>query len=244
MKLPDIEALKRVIALVKHIIFPGYFEACPTDETLKTCYIDAQKQQLKLTLCEQMSPEQAVQFMQELPEVERMLMTDVEATIANDPAADNRDEVIYCYPAIQAMLHYRVAHVISQMQVPIIPRIITEMAHSITGIDIHPKAQIGEYFAIDHGTGIVIGETCIIGKHVTIYQGVTLGAKNFQTDEQGNMVSVPRHPILEDYVTVYSNTTILGRITIGEHSVIGGNLWLTHAVPAHSRIVQGKEVKQ
>lgn len=244
MKLPNIEAIKRMITLVKRIIFPGYYEPCPTDPELRQCYIEANKLELKITLGEQICPDQAEQFLAQLPELERLLHTDVEATIANDPAVDNRDEVIYCYPSIQAMINYRVAHILSNMQVPIIPRIITERAHSITGIDIHPRAQIGEYFAIDHGTGIVIGETCIIGNHCTIYQGVTLGAKNFQMDEKGNMVSVPRHPILEDYVTVYSNTSILGRITIGHHSVIGGNIWLTHSVPAHSRIIQSREINQ
>ena len=125
---------------------------------------------------------------------------------------------------------------------PVIPRIITEQAHSKTGIDIHPGAQIGEYFAIDHGTGFVIGETCIIGNHVTLYQGVTLGAKSFKYDENGNMLNVPRHPIIEDHVTVYSNASILGRITIGHHSVIGGNIWVTNDVPPYSRIQQSKAV--
>jgi len=124
----------------------------------------------------------------------------------------------------------------------VIPRIITELAHSKTGIDIHPGAQIGEYFAIDHGTGVVIGETTVIGNHVTLYQGVTLGAKSFKYDEAGNMLNIPRHPIIEDNVTIYSNASILGRITIGHHSVIGGNIWLTHSVPAYSRILQSKAV--
>jgi serine O-acetyltransferase len=126
------------------------------------------------------------------------------------------------------------------MGVPVIPRIITEQAHSKTGIDIHPGAQIGEYFSIDHGTGVVIGETTIIGNHVSLYQGVTLGAKSFKYDENGNMLNVPRHPIIEDHVTVYSNASILGRITIGHDSVIGGNIWLTHSVPPFSRILQTK----
>jgi serine O-acetyltransferase len=244
IKLPDIKALRSVITHVKHIIFPGYFEACPSDGQMKNSYVEAQQRLLHLLLAEQLCPEQAAQFLGMLPEIGRLLQTDVDAMIANDPAVDNRDEVIYCYPLVEAMVHYRTAHALHQMQVPIIPRILTEMAHSLTGIDIHPGAQIGEYFAIDHGTGVVIGETCIIGNHVTIYQGVTLGAKNFQTDETGNMVNVPRHPVLEDYVTVYSNTSILGRITIGHHSVIGGNIWLTHSIPPHSRIIQSKEIEQ
>jgi serine O-acetyltransferase len=140
------------------------------------------------------------------------------------------------------MTHYRIAHKLHELQVPVIPRIITELAHSKTGIDIHPGAKIGEYFSIDHGTGVVIGETTIIGNHVTLYQGVTLGAKSFKYDEQGNMLNVPRHPIIENNVTIYSNASILGRITIGHDSVIGGNIWLTHSVPPYSRILQSKAV--
>jgi serine O-acetyltransferase len=143
---------------------------------------------------------------------------------------------------MNTMTHYRIAHVLHQMQVPVIPRISTELAHSRTGIDIHPGAKIGEYFAIDHGTGVVIGETAIIGNHVTLYQGVTLGAKSFRYDENGNMLNIPRHPIIEDHVTVYSNASILGRITIGHHSIIGGNIWVTNDVPPHSRIQQSKAV--
>ena len=129
-----------------------------------------------------------------------------------------------------------------ELGVPVIPRIITEIAHSNTGIDIHPGAQIGEYFSIDHGTGVVIGQTAIIGNHVRLYQGVTLGAKNFTLDEEGLPIDVPRHPILEDWVTVYSNASILGRITIGEGSVIGGNIWLTHSVPPNSKVLQSGAV--
>jgi serine O-acetyltransferase len=160
----------------------------------------------------------------------------------NDPAAPNYGEVIFCYPIVNTMIHYRIAHRLHELKVPVIPRIITEQAHSKTGIDIHPGATIGEYFAIDHGTGVVIGETSIIGHHVTLYQGVTLGAKSFKYDEQGNMLNVPRHPIIEDYVTIYSNASVLGRITIGHHSTIGGNIWLTHDIPPYSRILQSKAV--
>lgn len=140
------------------------------------------------------------------------------------------------------MIHYRVAHALLRLGIPVIPRILTELAHSATGIDIHPGAQIDEYFAIDHGTGVVIGETCVIGKHVTLYQGVTLGAKNFTLDSEGHPMNLPRHPILEDNVTVYSNSSILGRITVGHDSIIGGNIWLTYSVPAGSRILQSKAV--
>ena len=238
MKCPDIQSIKQIALLSKNIFFPGYFEPCPSEEHLLANYLDVRKQQLRLVLCDQITVEQADAFLAAMPEIGRLLLTDVEAMIANDPAAvDNRDEVIYCYPFIQAIINYRVAHCLHQLGVKIIPRILTERAHTLTGIDIHPGAQIGEYFAIDHGTGVVIGETCIIGNHVTLYQGVTLGVKNFQTDEHGNMINQPRHPILEDYVTVYSNATLLGRITIGHHSVIGGNQWLTHSIPPYSRVI-------
>ncbi len=142
------------------------------------------------------------------------------------------------------MVHYRSAHVLLKLGIPVIPRVITELAHSTTGIDINPGATIGEYFAIDHGTGVVIGETCIIGNHVTLYQGVTLGAKNFSLDSNGHPLNIPRHPIIEDNVTIYSNSTILGRITVGHDSVIGGNIWLTHSVEPWSRIVQQKAFSQ
>ena len=137
----------------------------------------------------------------------------------------------------------RVAQELLKLGVPVIPRIITEMAHSDTGIDIHPGAQIGEYFSIDHGTGVVIGQTAIIGNHVRLYQGVTLGAKSFTLDEEGLPLDVPRHPIIEDYVTIYSNASILGRITIGHGSVIGGNIWLTHSVPPNSKVLQTRAVE-
>ena len=181
-------------------------------------------------------------FIDRLPEVKRRLYTDVEAMFDNDPAANNYGEVIFCYPVVNAMTHYRIAHELHMLNIPVLPRIITELAHSKTGIDIHPGATIGDYFSIDHGTGVVIGETSIIGNHVTLYQGVTLGAKSFKYDSQGNMVNFPRHPILEDYVTVYSNSSILGRITIGHNSVVGGNIWLTHSIPPFSKILQSKAI--
>ena len=140
-------------------------------------------------------------------------------------------------------MHQRVAHELFKLRVPVIPRIITEMAHSRTGIDIHPGAEIGAYFSIDHGTGVVVGQTAIIGNHVRLYQGVTLGAKNFTLDEEGLPMDVPRHPIIEDDVTIYSNASVLGRVTIGKGSVIGGNIWLTHSVPPYSKITQTRAVE-
>ncbi|MCH5229804.1 MAG: serine acetyltransferase [Muribaculaceae bacterium] len=174
-----------------------------------------------------------------LPELKRLLYTDINAILRKDPAAGNEVEIILCYPSVKAMLHHRFAHLIFSMNIPYLPRIISELAHSHTGIDIHPGATIGEYFAIDHGTGVVIGETCIIGNNVTLYQGVTLGAKSFRYDGNGTPLNIPRHPIIEDNVTIYSNATILGRITIGHDTVIGGNVWVTESLPAYSRVIQG-----
>lgn len=185
--------------------------------------------------------ELATQFIERLPALRAILYTDVEAAYNGDPAATSFGEIISCYPALRALTNYRIAHELDLMGVPLIPRIITEMAHSETGIDIHPSAQIGHHFTIDHGTGVVIGATCIIGNHVKLYQGVTLGAKSFPLDEQGNPIKgIPRHPILEDGVIVYSNATILGRITIGKGAVIGGNIWVTESVAPGARIVQKK----
>ena len=174
-----------------------------------------------------------------LPELKRLLYSDIHAIMRKDPAAGNEVEIILCYPSVKAMLHHRFAHLIFSMNIPYLPRIISELAHSQTGIDIHPGATIGEYFAIDHGTGVVVGETCIIGNNVTLYQGVTLGAKSFRYDGDGTPLNIPRHPIIEDNVTVYSNATILGRITIGHDTVIGGNVWVTDSLPAYSRVIQG-----
>lgn len=185
-----------------------------------------------------------VEFERRIPILAELLSQDVEAIAGNDPAAQNFQEIVYCYPAVMAMTHYRVAHELDSLGVEIIPRMLTEYAHSETGIDIHPQAKIGHHFAIDHGTGVVIGQTAIIGNHVTLYQGVTVGAKNFKYDESGKPRNLPRHPIIEDGVTVYSNASLLGRITIGEGSVIGGNVWLTHSVPPHSRILQGRTQEQ
>ena len=179
-------------------------------------------------------------FMDRIPAIRELLKTDVDAIAHNDPAVKSLQEIVFCYPAVTAMIYYRTAHELYRLDVPVIPRMLTEYAHSATGIDIHPGAVIGDHFAIDHGTGIVIGETSVIGSHVTMYQGVTLGARNFSYDADGLPRNIPRHPILEDGVTVYSNASILGRVTIGQNSVIGGNVWLTRSVPAHSRILQGK----
>jgi serine O-acetyltransferase len=260
--LPSVEEVRQIVSLCKDIMFTDYFHKRQSDEQMRSYHIGVSIEELYnllrrqiargLQFCEECNCSEeevlkaaedfALKFIDQLPEVKRLLYTDVEAMFQSDPAATNYGEVIYCYPVMNTMTHYRIAHVLHKMQVPVIPRIITEQAHSKTGIDIHPGAQIGEYFSIDHGTGVVIGETTIIGNHVTLYQGVTLGAKSFRYDENGNMLNIPRHPIIEDHVTVYSNASILGRITIGHHSVIGGNIWVTNDVPPYSRIQQSKAV--
>jgi len=178
-------------------------------------------------------------FARQLPALRGLLDADVEAAYLGDPAARSVDEVLLCYPGILAVIHYRLAHALYALGVPLVARIISEIAHSITGIDIHPGAQIGPGFFIDHGTGVVIGETTIIGQRVRLYQAVTLGAKRFTQDESGALEKgAPRHPILEDEVVVYAGATILGRITIGSGSSIGGNVWLTRSVPAGSHVSQ------
>ncbi|MET0179635.1 MAG: serine O-acetyltransferase EpsC [Novosphingobium sp.] len=175
---------------------------------------------------------------QRLPEIRRLLDTDVEAAYTGDPAARSVDEVLLCYPCVTAVIHHRIAHELYLAGAPLVARIIAEIAHSRTGIDIHPGASIGSSFFIDHGTGVVIGQTAIIGSRVRIYQAVTLGARNFRADENGVMLNEARHPIIEDDVTIYAGATILGRITIGRGSVIGGNVWLTRSLAPASKVRQ------
>ncbi len=174
-----------------------------------------------------------------LPKVRRLLDTDVQAAYDGDPAARSVDEVLLCYPGVQAIIYYRLAHELYVLGVPLLARIVSELAHSLTGIDIHPGAQIDQGFFIDHGTGVVIGETAIIGKNVRLYQAVTLGAKRFEVAEDGTLQKdYARHPIVEDDVVIYAGATILGRVTIGKGSTIGGNVWLTRSVPPNSHIAQ------
>jgi len=240
--LPDVDVLAEVVQLCREVVFPGYFGRSLMNNRTSLFHIGVKTERIFQLLSRQTDTATAETFVAFLPELKRMMNLDVKAVFDDDPAADSYEEVIFSYPAIKAIMNYRIAHQLLSEGVTIIPRIITEMAHSETGIDIHPGAQIGEYFSIDHGTGVVIGETCIIGSHVRLYQGVTLGSKNFKYDEHGNILNLPRHPILEDYVTVYSNASILGRITIGHHSVIGGNIWQTTSLPPYSRILQGKTI--
>ena len=265
--LPSGKSLRRIVELSREILFPGYFGNSPVHRRTINYHIGVNVEELFGLLTEQIQaglcfglentpsdnvikkiPDRdtaasiAARFISKLPEIRRILATDVEAAYYGDPAATCFGEIICCYPIIRAITNYRIAHELYMLNVPLIPRIITEMAHSETGIDIHPGAQIGHHFTIDHGTGVVIGATCIIGNNVKLYQGVTLGAKSFPLDENGNPIKgIARHPILEDDVIVYSNATILGRITIGKGATIGGNIWVTDSVPAGSRIVQRRE---
>lgn len=259
---PNITAVTEMMAIIRRVMLPGFFDIEQTSERSRLHHVGVDIEQVARLVRQQVAsalvfaghhdcPSRcgeadgiAARFINELPAVRDLLLTDAEAVMTNDPAADNISEVLLSYPVITVMLHYRTAHVLHRLGVPVLPRIITEMAHSATGIDIHPAATIGHHFAIDHGTGVVIGGTAIVGNHVMLYQGVTLGARNFERDNTGQPLDVPRHPILEDRVVVYSNTSILGRVTIGHDSVIGGNVWLTRDVPPHSRIIQGKPIEQ
>lgn len=255
--MPAPEALRDIVDQFKIVLFPDFFDQLRGCRSMTEARLTVSIERLyrlltaEMTKCMVASDESAdddtararasscaLSLIDRFPEIKRMLYTDVQAIYDNDPATDDYSEIILSYPVVQAMIHYRLAHEMVKLGVPLLPRILTELAHSLTGIDINPGATIGEYFAIDHGTGVVIGETCIIGKHVTLYQGVTLGAKNFTLDQEGRPVNLPRHPVLEDNVTVYANSTILGRVTIGHDTIIGGNVWLTESVPAYSRVTQ------
>ncbi len=264
--MPSIEELSRFVELCQCVLFPGYFGhseiqretmryyiGTNTDQIYRVlneqvkrgycfdCTRDIQDKQNFCSLCETKAKDAALKFIERLPEIRRLLSTDVVAAYEGDPAAKSYGETIFCYPSIVVLTHHRIAHELLSLDVPLIPRIISEMAHSRTGIDIHPGAKIGEKFFIDHGTGVVIGETCVIGTNVRLYQGVTLGAKSFPMDEHGNPIKgIPRHPVVEDDVIVYSGATVLGRVTIGKGSVIGGNVWVTYDVPAGSRVLQSK----
>lgn len=258
--MPSTEALKEIVQLTRSIIFPGYFGDEAMTRVTRMYYIGVNVDNLLLLLTKQIraglcidtqedfetsrhmatvAREKAIEFVAQLPEIRRKLSTDVVAAYNGDPAAKSYAEIIFCYPSIRAISNYRIAHALLQLGVPLIPRIITEMAHSETGIDIHPGARIGEYFTIDHGTGVVIGETSVIGDNVKLYQGVTLGAKSFPLDEEGNPIKgIDRHPKIGNNVIIYSNSTILGNITVGDGTVIGGNIWVDKDVPAGAKLVQ------
>lgn len=254
IELPSLEALREIVDVVKSIIFPGYYGTGLRNLAAMKYHMGVAIERLFCLLKCQISkginfepalrgsdPHQiTTEFINRLAYIKEMIHSDVEAVLRGDPAAKSRTEIIFCYPGITAITHHRIAHELLALGLSTIARIVSEMAHSQTGIDIHPGATIGRSFCIDHGTGVVIGETSIIGDNVKIYQGVTLGAKSFTKDSSGNILNIPRHPIIGDDVTIYSNTSVLGRITIGSGSIIGGNIWLTYSVPEQSRIVQPK----
>lgn len=262
--IPSGKVLEEVVELCRSIFFPGFYgRSCINSDTLKynigvtveRLYI-LLKQQIAAGMSLNRNGENysradikkraetvALKTIATLPDIKDTLITDVVAAYKGDPAATNYSEVISCYPVIKALTNYRLAHVLHKLGVPLVPRMLTEIAHSETGIDIHPGAEIGNHFTIDHGTGVVIGATCIIGNNVKLYQGVTLGAKSFPVDPNGMPIKgVPRHPIIEDDVVVYSNATILGRITIGRGAVIGGNIWVTEDVKPGAHLTQNKSI--
>jgi serine O-acetyltransferase len=260
--LPSRRAVIEVVEDLRAVLFPGYFGTSDLhDESLhyfvgatlaralrsleeQICRGLAFTDRHELKTCRHCCDTAAAvtrSFLGALPEIRRLCASDVEAAYEGDPALKSRDEAIFAYPGIFAVTNQRIAHALHQQGVPLIPRIITEHAHTLTGIDIHPGARIGDRFFIDHGTGVVIGETAVIGRNVRLYQGVTLGAKSFPLDEQGNPIKgIDRHPIVEDDVVVYAGATILGRVVIGKGSSIGGNVWLTSSVPPGSRVTQAE----
>jgi serine O-acetyltransferase len=261
-ELPSREAVVNIVAGLRAALFPTHYGAPDlTDESVDYYVGNTLESTLRL-LAEQIRralrflPENADaneetlrarafevarEFGKQLPAIRALLVSDIQAAFTGDPAAQHVTEILLCYPGIWAMTHHRLAHALHRLGVPLLARFINEIAHSATGIDIHPGAQIGPSFFIDHGTGVVIGETAIIGERVRIYQTVTLGAKSFAADADGTLVKGnARHPIVEDDVVIYAGATILGRVTIGRGSVIGGNVWLTHSVPPGSSVRQGK----
>ena len=247
--LPSSKRLEEIINLSRSILFPGYFGKSQVNiDTIQyqigvnieklhrllseqilagLCFSCGETKNIHCNECKAEAERITTQLIAKFPELRRILGTDVTAAFNGDPAAKSTAEIISCYPVIKTLTNYRIAHELFVMGVPLIPRMMMEMAHSETGIDIHPGATIGSYFTIDHGTGVVIGETCVIGNNVKLYQGVTLGAKSFPLDEEGNPIKgIPRHPIIEDNVVIYANATVLGRITIGDHCVVGANTWV------------------
>lgn len=258
--LPSRELLVEQIEALKSVLFPGYFGISDITQKNMRYHVGAtldkvmrvMQDQVKRGMCfvcdrtkpdcdecEREARQKTRLFLESLPRVRHLLAADVQASFEGDPAATCADEAIFCYPGVSALNNYRLAHELYKLEVPLLPRMISEHAHSMTGIDIHPGASIGESFFIDHGTGVVIGETCVIGNRVRVYQGVTLGAKSFPVDKHGNpMKGIARHPIVEDEVIIYGGATILGRVTIGKGSVIGGNVWITESVPPESKITQ------
>jgi serine O-acetyltransferase len=260
--LPSREALVAIVADLRAVLFPAHFGGFDLssegidffvghtlDAALRALHEQVRRGlrfavengRLECGDCDARAADVTGAFAIRLPAVRALLQTDVCAAFEGDPAATSVDEAIFCYPGVTAITHHRLAHELYELGVPLIPRILSEIAHSATGIDIHPGAVIGESFFIDHGTGVVIGETCRLGERVRLYQGVTLGARSFPLDDRGQpLKGIPRHPIVEDDVVIYAGATILGRVTIGRGSSIGGNVWLTRSVPPHSRVTQAQ----
>jgi len=251
-RLPNRSVIIDIVRDLKSIIFPGYFSTDTSATVFPEYYVghrlndiyDRLKNQIEIALLYHgEEPEEAVThadrttcgFFEQLPEVQEMLLKDVQAGFDGDPAAKSKEEIIFSYPGFLAIYVYRLAHILYLEEVPFIPRIMTEYAHDHTGIDINPGATIGEYFFIDHGTGVVIGETTTIGNNVKLYQGVTLGALSTRKGQQ--LSGVKRHPTIEDNVTIYSNSSVLGGETvIGENTIIGGNTFITESIPANSKV--------
>ena len=240
--IPSRLEVRAVVLDTLSVLFPNYFtsekDASLTLIEARLARQIAMAEQFSETEAELSPQDIAKEYIDALPEVKRLLLTDIEALYEGDPAAKFRDEVIICYPGFFATAVYRLAHVLYGYKVPLVPRIMTEFAHEKTGVDIHAGAQIGEYFFIDHATGIVIGETTVIGDHVKLYQGVTLGAKSFELDANGNPIKdIKRHPNIGNNVVIYANATILGGNTyIGDNSIIGASTWIIESVPEGSRV--------
>jgi serine O-acetyltransferase len=257
--MPSGAVLVDLVESLRSALFPGYFGASELSEEATSFHVGVALDRVLRSLPEQIQRGFSMigdgrgdhekdalaithEFLASLPRVQVLLATDVQAAFEGDPAATCPEETIFCYPGMLAVTYHRLAHELYTRGAPLIPRIMSEHAHGLTGIDIHPGATIGESFFIDHGTGVVIGETTIIGKRVRLYQGVTLGAKSFPKDEHGNPIKgIPRHPIVEDNVVIYAGATILGRVTVGRGSVIGGSVWLTHSVPPGTVLSQAME---
>ncbi|MGB5218362.1 MAG: serine O-acetyltransferase EpsC [Smithella sp.] len=261
--IPYREAIIDILHRLALILYPGYFIRTRLDSVNLEYYLGEQitalyesfSEQIILAIrhdcirhnqscvhCEPLGHQLTVEFLRKLPELRTMLARDIRAALEGDPAAKGYDDIIFSYPGIRAITIYRIAHELYHLNIPLMPRIMTEYAHSRTGIDIHPGAHIGESFFIDHGTGVVIGETCVIGNRVRIYQGVTLGAISLSKSEVQKLRSKKRHPSIEDDVIIYANATILGGDTVvGERSVIGGNVWLTHSVPPDTEVFIKKQ---
>ena len=235
----------QLLDLLRSILYPNVFDAMEEAHSKEELEAAARRQLREILERIYREPPQYDDVIDtlfsKLPAIRDTLDTDVQAAYEGDPAATSAGETIFCYPSLLTMTHHRIAHELYNLGVPVIPRIISEMAHSATGIDIHPGAKIGHHFSIDHGTGTVIGETSVIGNYVRIFQGVSLAGEKLPPDENGNAIrGVARHPILEDHVTVYSNSTLIGKIRIGRGATICGNVWIAEDVPAGSTVTQLK----